>query len=675
MKLFIVCLVVQCLLSCEKHDKKNDSNNHEQREQGEEKEKFIENKKLVRIFSTNSPGQKQDVRIYSEVFVPEFEVEAIEVKGDKDDGKTLLSNEQTALVNIFIEHVYDLNANKKAKFNWLMINQEFVDSPDRLENIDLVLCKTQLAADLMLKYAEKYHLKFRVYYSKFTSFIDASVILGKDFDLALHSAGKSPFKNTGSVLHAWMKNPGFPKLIVTCRDYMPGDHNGCLSQNAKPVLYDYQIPIVDGEAHMASNLELFTGFVSQSKLENWQNQAGYYIVPSSVEGYGHYINEGRAKGAVVITTDAPPMNEMVEDGVTGFLVPVKDSWLMNTYSGALAYGIDPSELAKVIDKVVALPEDQKLKIGENGRKSFLADRVYFQNHMRTLVSSLAEHGDLSGVPENTYATVDRETAKRVLKKACLGVMSQHQNTGVSGTGISKTYVINLDRSKDRLAAMCHEFSQADMKFTRFRAIDGKEKGFYADTLENKKIYQPLELVSKKQMTPGEFGIYYSHYDIWKNMIEEDHHVGMVFEDDARFNKDLRANLKTIMSNAPTDWDMIFLGCRVGDPHGADSHKLIHEGSFDLLVDGKSKPSTFLRVDGQTTTGLYGYLLTQSMAQHIVNHAMPIQGPIDLMLQIFFIGNPQSTSMFGPRKAYCVFPEPVWYDKKEPSTITEYGRKG
>lgn len=40
-----------------------------------------------------------------------------------------------------------------------------------------------------------------------------------------------------------------------------------------------------------------------------------HVCASEREGFGHYINEARAAGALVVSTDHPPMNELITPGV------------------------------------------------------------------------------------------------------------------------------------------------------------------------------------------------------------------------------------------------------------------------------------------------------------------------------------------------------------------------
>ncbi|GAB9477560.1 hypothetical protein Gpo141_00014651, partial [Globisporangium polare] len=44
------------------------------------------------------------------------------------------------------------------------------------------------------------------------------------------------------------------------------------------------------------------------------------LCTSRMEGYGHYINQARVSGGVILTSDAPPMNELVEGSEMGVYV-------------------------------------------------------------------------------------------------------------------------------------------------------------------------------------------------------------------------------------------------------------------------------------------------------------------------------------------------------------------
>ncbi|KAI9338756.1 hypothetical protein BDR26DRAFT_862733 [Obelidium mucronatum] len=119
----------------------------------------------------------------------------------------------------------------------------------------------------------------------------------QDFNKFLHLSGNSGRKNTDHVVDCWKRHPFWPQLTVgstkTAQQFGilhsmdPQKHSNCRFQHA----------------------------VSH----------GVHLCPSQMEGYGHYINEARSLGALVVTTDAPPMNEFVEEGVSGLMFPVRHS--------------------------------------------------------------------------------------------------------------------------------------------------------------------------------------------------------------------------------------------------------------------------------------------------------------------------------------------------------------
>jgi galacturonosyltransferase len=62
--------------------------------------------------------------------------------------------------------------------------------------------------------------------------------------------------------------------------------------------------------------------------------------------------ESAANGRPVITTDVPGCRETVDDGVTGYLVDSKSA----------------DSLIAAIEKFIALPYSEKVKMGQKGRK-------------------------------------------------------------------------------------------------------------------------------------------------------------------------------------------------------------------------------------------------------------------------------------------------------------------
>ena len=73
------------------------------------------------------------------------------------------------------------------------------------------------------------------------------------------------------------------------------------------------------------------------------------VTPSRWEGLGLPLYEAMAFGMPVITNDDPPMNEVVDDGVNGILVPSHDDGFAR--SGIRAKRPDPDALTEAIERI------------------------------------------------------------------------------------------------------------------------------------------------------------------------------------------------------------------------------------------------------------------------------------------------------------------------------------
>jgi len=76
------------------------------------------------------------------------------------------------------------------------------------------------------------------------------------------------------------------------------------------------------EAWVKEELLVWPGHVD---VKPWLAQASVYVLPSYREGLPRSTQEAMAMGRPVITTDVPGCRETVEQGVNGFMVPVRDA--------------------------------------------------------------------------------------------------------------------------------------------------------------------------------------------------------------------------------------------------------------------------------------------------------------------------------------------------------------
>lgn len=243
----------------------------------------------------------------------------------------------------------------EAKLNWFIPNAEFCDGTlDDLLKFDLILCKTQES----LKIFEP--ISRQIYWLGFTSYDQYDPNITKDFSKHLHLAGKSKMKGTKEVLDAWYSNPGLPYLtLVTSEDnkFMP-------PSRIKP-----------------KNLNRIPKRVSDDNLIILQNNCGIHVCPSKTEGFGHYIMEGMSTGAVIITTDAPPMNEFISDKRC-----LVDYQMTGTQKYATIFIVDDKKLALKVKELQNLSPEELQTIGQRNREEYLRRTAEFKQNLHELMN-------------------------------------------------------------------------------------------------------------------------------------------------------------------------------------------------------------------------------------------------------------------------------------------------
>jgi glycosyltransferase involved in cell wall biosynthesis len=213
--------------------------------------------------------------------------------------------------------------------------------------VDLVLAKTRLTETIFRALGRP------VEYTGFTSrdHFDGSV--PRAYTGFLH-AGSSRFKGTARLVECWKAHPAWPPLVLVDHAAVPD----------------------------APNIRPLTGYVPDAEYRRLQNATGFHLCCSEAEGFGHYIMEALSCGAVVFTTDGPPMNELVHPG-RGILV----GRLEKTEPAGLSrrYYFDPARLAETIDRARGMDETALRKLGAAGRDFFLEnDRAFRERFIRVM---------------------------------------------------------------------------------------------------------------------------------------------------------------------------------------------------------------------------------------------------------------------------------------------------
>ena len=245
-----------------------------------------------------------------------------------------------------------------AKHHVLVANMEFIDESTlhacRQGFVDTIWAKTQLTVRLAATMLPKVPCDYTGWTS--TTCRRQASAGQQDFRRFLHVRGKALHKQTQAVVDCWLANPSFPTLDIVLQDAND---------------LSFSEPLRGG------NIIVHQRFLGARELARLQNEAGVHVCTSLIEGFGHYINEARSCGAVVVTPDGPPMRELV-DTANGFLVRVAGKVRMVAHGVELPQAdINARLLAQTIERVLTTPEASLRSLGAESRRRFLSEKRAF----------------------------------------------------------------------------------------------------------------------------------------------------------------------------------------------------------------------------------------------------------------------------------------------------------
>lgn len=222
-----------------------------------------------------------------------------------------------------------------------------------LGRIDLVLAKTREAQKIFASHG------CRAICIGFTSEdrLDVTVPRERAF---FHLAGASRTKNTEPLLALWRRHPEWPRLTVVQHP-----------REAKP-------------GAPAANIDHRIGYLEDAELKRLQNAHLFHLCPSETEGFGHYIVEAMSASAVVITLDAPPMNEMIT-AERGILVPYSRTGKQHL---ATTYHFDDVAMETAVMRVLATEESRYAALRAAARGWYEAERAAFPARLDAALHSL-----------------------------------------------------------------------------------------------------------------------------------------------------------------------------------------------------------------------------------------------------------------------------------------------
>ena len=231
---------------------------------------------------------------------------------------------------------------------WLIPEDEW-----KLELMDVIACKSRDAANTFAR------RDLPVYYLGFTSEDRFSGEATPDRREYLHIASGGRQKGTAEIIDAWHHHPEWPHLTILA--------------GISPIAAD-----------AAHNLTLIKDWCSDGELRGHMQRCGVHVCCSNSEGFGHTIVEGMSCGALVITTDFPPMNELVDES-RGVLVRTRSATPMRR--GRFAQ-LDPADIERAVDLTISLGESDYRSRCLTARAWFLRERDAFEQRLGELLRSI-----------------------------------------------------------------------------------------------------------------------------------------------------------------------------------------------------------------------------------------------------------------------------------------------
>lgn len=179
-----------------------------------------------------------------------------------------------------------------------------------------------------------------------------------------HFRGKATTRHTQSLIDIWQRRPDLPMLRLQA--------------------YGSDISLRLGRWLTEGNISFMLDFnASDDEFFTDLAVGGIHLCTSGTEGFGHYINESRAMAALVLTLDAPPMNELITPD-TGILIPT-------TSSTPLLAGVNftstANQIEGAIDKALSLSPGDRQELGQAARRAYEADIQAFVTNVRAFLAN------------------------------------------------------------------------------------------------------------------------------------------------------------------------------------------------------------------------------------------------------------------------------------------------
>jgi hypothetical protein len=287
---------------------------------------------------------------------------------------------------------------KIAPRNWYFANPEWL-TPDKIrlvkKHCEIVFAKTKEAYGALQ--SEFLNVQYVGFLTEDKG--DSKMKRERKF---LHIGGNGGHRNTNAVISAWREyrywtKDELPELTVV--------------SNSKTVEPIRDVPGIT-----------FIRRATDEQITELQNSHLFHLFPSGYEGFGHALHEAQSSSAILLTTDAAPMNEVAAP----FKVPSIRTKLVNM---GTVHEVSGRDIREQVSKMMALPNRAIAKFQNESRQWFeYGNREFkrlFPPHLDTPSRSLLSLPYFVGdedhpITSGTFFGIERSPVRRKLRISFLG---------------------------------------------------------------------------------------------------------------------------------------------------------------------------------------------------------------------------------------------------------------
>jgi glycosyl transferase, family 25 len=183
------------------------------------------------------------------------------------------------------------------------------------------------------------------------------------------------------------------------------------------------------------------------------------------------------------------------------------------------------------------------------------------------------------------------------------------------TVLLNTYLINLARAPERLAAMQGKLAAIDLDYERVEAVDGATLTFPNPNFSEKSY----RFLHKRNRTPAEIGCYFSHIECVRRFLAGNASHALILEDDVSFEPGFKAVLSAALEDE--SWDILRLSTV------NSGHKFVYR---------PLGPNHSLAISLTREKGAGAYVINRRAAKWLNEAMMPMRLAYDVAFDIEYL---------------------------------------